>query len=636
MKKMFLISALVFSVIFQSAENAAANEIYLDKIEQENAAFTSNISSFSPDEAVTEKKTRTEKNRFKKSSSKEKNVTEPISDVNTNLLLPTLTPGQSGVGDINRTRQYYNLMHLFGTKEKPVDYESPVIEEEIKLPERTIDDNNTIKINNITFSESKIFTDEEIEKFKNLVKDKDVTAEDINNYVSLINTQYLKKNCITAKAYIPAAELKGGTLHVELLEARIGKIIVENNKFNRTFFLKTRLSQKEGDVLNMMALEKDLRKFNMNARGAKLTARLRAGEAYGTTDIILTPEENFPLHLSGSWDNFGRTATGLKRGGIVASTDSVFGIQDRFTGAINLSRSTVTPYVDYNIPVNKAGTRVGASYMYGNAEVTRGDYRSWDIKSKTHVFSLYATHPLFQNERLNVNAITSVNRKMSSSDIKDFTYTKLNSTNLATGLNASYRFDTGYLYTSHIATNGIIQDKMLNHENYFVKYNGDIFGIKYFKNGIALTGKVSGQYSPNNIPFIEQSQIGGMSTVRGYSESLMLGPSSYVASLELLLPIPFLPNELKIPFTKDRETKKPLTYALRDNIRFATFVDNGAAFKFDQKVQNHDFLTSTGFGLRVAMSKYLTARFYWGFGLGTREIDQKTGRFHFDLISTPF
>ena len=667
MKKILITSGLLFS-FFLSAQTSKCAEIGMpDEILLKDIvplAHISTLSAGTPEEnnqvksdiispEFTNKDNTSAEDRNKvKSGNKQKSKTKKLfkrahiqntendkdsqEPVNKDLLLPNVTPGQAEMGDINRSREYYNMLRNFGKYKDEADLDESLIQEELKLPERTIEDENTIQINNVTFSESAIFSEEELEKFKSLVENKDLTAEDINNYINLINTQYLKKNCITAKAYIPATELKGGTLHVELLEARIGRIIVENNKYNRTFFLKSRLTQKEGDVLNMMQLEKDLRKFNLNARGTKLTARLKAGEAYGTTDVIISPEEQFPVHFSGTWDNFGRTATGQLRGGAILSTDSVFGVQDRFTGAINFAHSSFTPYVDYNFPVNKQGTRLGASYMYGKSDVTRGDYKVWDLGSKIHVFSAYATHPLIQNERLSVNAIASVNRKMSNNDIRGFEYTKLNSSNLATGFNASYRFNSAYIYTSHIATNGIIEDRILGHDNYFAKYNGDLFGIKYFKNGIALTGKISGQYSPFDIPFIEQSQIGGMSTVRGYSESLMLGPSSYVTSIEVLFPIPILPKEIRLPFTKDRETRKYKTYAMRDNIRFATFVDHGAAFKHDQHVQNHDFLTSTGFGLRVGLSKYMTARFYWGWGIGTREINQKSGRFHFDIISSPF
>ena len=46
------------------------------------------------------------------------------------------------------------------------------------------------------------------------------------------------------------------------------------------------------------------------------------------------------------------------------------------------------------------------------------------------------------------------------------------------------------------------------------------------------------QFSPqDNIPYIDQFQAGGLATVRGYSEGLLIGRSGYVISGELMFPI---------------------------------------------------------------------------------------------------
>lgn len=212
-----------------------------------------------------------------------------------------------------------------------------------------------------------------------------------------MNEQYAKKNIITAKATLES--LEGGILKIELMEAKIGKISVQGNKFNRKWFLKKQNSSKPTDVLNIQELENDLKTFNKNARSIKLSAKLQPGEKYGTTDIILNAEEKIPYHFSASWDSFGRETTGLLRGGLMVSTDSLFGFQDRLAAAINMSRSAISPFVDYIIPINKKGTRIGGSYMFGNSKVTSGEYRNFDLTTDTHVFSTYITHPLIESQK---------------------------------------------------------------------------------------------------------------------------------------------------------------------------------------------------------------------------------------------
>lgn len=551
-------------------------------------------------------------------------------ELNKNMLLPNIAPSST---DINRNREYYNNLREYAPNNTPKDDGNDVIvpKEELKLPARSQINAPTIQVTNVTISQSKVFSDDELNKFKSLVENKSVTSEDLNNLIYLIDAQYRKKNVITAKAYIPASTLKGGALRIELLEAKIGKIIVEDNKYNRTFFLKSSLTQKEGDVLNIETLQSDLRRFNAISTGIKMTARLKPGVTYGTTDIVLSADESFPIHLIPVLDNFGRSESGLERMGFTLATDNVFGVQDRLTSSISLSRGSFAPFIDYNLPVNKKGTRIGASYMHGNTNIIDGDYRDFNINSKIDTYSMYVTHPLIENEKFSLSGIISANYKNAASTISNFEYTNLHSKSISAGINGRYYVKDGLLYLSNMVTNGYVDNSVTGDNDYFVKYNGNLYYVRYFKNGIILNGRAGVQAMPQNIPFIEQFQLGGISTVRGYAESLFLGQSAYYASLEALFPIPFLPKEITLPGAK--ETKK--AFKMRDSIKFATFFDNGGIFRYQEQVTNNNYLSSVGCGLRIALSKYLTARLYWGFGLRTVQ-GEPSSRFHFDLVSTPF
>lgn len=549
--------------------------------------------------------------------------------VNKNILRPNESPGL--MTDTDRTRRYFESLEDAHRVEMEEELDESIIidEEPLKLPARIEKNAATTKINKLEISNSEIFSDTEMAEFASLVEGQELTAEDINNFVQIINNQYAKKKIITARAYLES--LENGVLKIELMEAKIGAIYVEGNRFNRKFFLKKQISSKPSDVLNLQVLEEDLKTFNKNARSIKLTAKLKPGEEYGTTDVILQANESFPYHFSASWDSFGRESTGLLRGGLMLSTDSLFGFQDRLTGAVNLARSTTNPFVDYNFPVNRKGTRVGGSYMFGNSKITSGEYKDYDLTAKTHIFSVYASHPLVDNEKMQLKFNTSANIKLSTSDISNFRYTNYKDYNLAVGFGGRYNFNKSVLFGSLYSTNGIIEDEIRSFSQYFTKVNADAYYIHYLPKGIIATVRAGGQYSPHDISYIEQYQIGGISSVRGYSESLLLGASSYFVSLEMLFPIPFLPEEIKVPFKKDS------TFRLKDSIKVAAFFDNGAVFPHEGKTGTTNFLSSVGAGIRLAISKYLTARAYVGIPLMNCGVyDQASARLHFDIIASPF
>lgn len=599
-----------------------------DVINEYNSRLASNIDD--PDSSTNSKKR--VKLRAKRDKVKMAPQTE-IPDINKNLVTPNESPGI--ITDPQRTKRYYDSVedtHRIRIKKDKSD--DRVIEQEtLRLPARVEKDGTSVRIDRIEFTpKSEIFTDSELAQIKALAEGQNLTAEDIDNLIKLINQQYMKKGIITARAYLNQGALKGGVLTIELMEARVGEVIVTGNKFNRKWFLKSQISAKEGDVLNLQNMEKDLRQFNRNARSVQMSAKLKPGKKYGTTDIVLQADEKFPYHFSASWDSFGRETTGLLRGGFMASTDSLLGFQDRLTGAINLSRGAQNPFVDYNVPINKKGTRVGVSYMYGNNKVKSGQYKDFDLGANTHVLSAYITHPLIESEKGSLSFNTSANLKFSKADISGFTYSNYKDYNFAVGFGGHRNFKKSVFYGSIYSTHGIIDDHIRHQSKYFTKLNADGYYIHYLPKGIIATLRAGGQYSPHDIAYIEQYQIGGISSVRGYSESLLLAANAYFVSAEMLFPIPFLPEKINIPFTKGEKQ-----YRLKDSFKFALFCDNGAIFPYKGYVGTPNFLMSVGFGLRMAISKYITARMYVGIPvMNTRLYQEPNARIHFDLIVSPF
>ena len=550
-----------------------------------------------------------------------------IPDINKNLVAPNESPGIHT--DVQKTKKYYeSLENMRKADEKETYKEKGIPEEDIVLPARTRKGGLSVPIKTVEFTESAFFTDAEISKFKSLLEGKKATEEDLNNFIRIINARYVKKGIITARAFITDSDLKSGVLKIELMEAKIGAVTVEGNSFNRQWFLKYQFSGEPGDVLDLQTMEKDLKRFNRHAKSVMLSAKLTPGEQYGTTNVVLNADEKLPYHLSASLDSFGRETTGLIRRGLTATADTLFGFQDRFSFGLNKSRSATSPYVDYNIPVNRAGTRIGASYMSGDNKISSGQYKEFDLTAKTHVTSGYITHPLIENEKGVLNLTSSANLKFSDSSISDYKYSSYKDKNIAVGFGGHRKFSQSVFYGSAYLTNGTIEDRIRKQRDRFTKVTADGYYIHYLPEGIVATLKIGGQYSSDDMAYVEQYQIGGISTVRGYTESLLLAPSSYLVSTEFLFPIPFLPETVNLPSKKENSE-----FRLRDSIKFATFVDHGGVFPHDGHMEKTNFLTSAGAGLRFALFDFLTARVYVGFPLRNRKYyEQSKATVHFDLL----
>lgn len=482
-------------------------------------------------------------------------------------------------------------------------------------------------ITKVEFPASRVFTEEELQKLASPLLSQPVTIEDIHKVVNSITRCYILGDYATSKAYLPPQDITNGVLKIGLFEGTVGKVTVKNNRWTKTGYIESRVAPKPGDLLKISELEQDVIKFNNN-NPIKLKVGLSAGEEQGQTDITLNAEDPFPFHIAFMTDNQGRQTIGTTRWGGMLSADSLFGHRDRMSLGGYLGSGNRVGFADYNFPINKYGTRLGASVSAGNISVVNGPLRQFGIGGTSQVYSVYLTHPLIDKQGFNLSSYTASSIKRSTTDISGVKLPSLGTFSVTQGFNAKKDTERGIWYTGHYGSVGF---EALGGDEDFFKYEGNITRLHDFGHGIIGQFRVSGQYSPQDrLPWMEQFQIGGLSTVRGYSEGLLLGKSGYLASAEIITPLPFLPKAIG----SDR-----LGYIYpREMIKGAVFMDNGMVFPYKdgQAVDSGDFLMSWGLGLRVNLKRDLAARFYWGFGLNNKyDVDQKMGRFHFDITCAP-
>ena len=500
-----------------------------------------------------------------------------------------------------------------------------IVEDNLSDP----NDNTAVRatITKVEFTPSRVFTEEELQKLAAPLLSQPVTLDDIKKVVDGITRCYLLGDYATSKAYLPPQDLSDGVLKINLFEGTVGKVTVKDNRWTKTGYIKNRVAPKPGDLFKVSELEEDVIKFNNN-NTVKLKVGLSAGEEQGETDITLNTEDPFPFHIAFLVDNQGRQTIGTTRWGGMITADSLFGHRDKMSLGGYLGSGNRVGFADYNFPLNKYGTRLGASVSAGNISVVNGPLRPFGIGGTSQVYSVYLTHPLMDKIDFNLSSYSAASIKRSTTDISGVKLPTLGTFSLTQGFTARKDTERGIWYTGHYGSVGF---EALGGDEDFFKYEGNIMRLHDFGHGIIGQFRVAGQYSPQDrLPWMEQFQIGGMSTVRGYSEGLLLGKSGYLASAEIITPLPFLPKAIG----SDR-----LGYIYpREMIKGAVFMDHGMVFPYKggQAVDSGEFLMSWGLGLRVNLKKDVAARFYWGFGLNNKyDVDQKLGRFHFDITCAP-
>jgi hemolysin activation/secretion protein len=501
------------------------------------------------------------------------------------------------------------------------------------------DSGSAVYVNSIEVAPSEILSKEEINSAIQPLIGKNVYIEDIQAVVDKINDMYAAKGFVTARAFLPEQTVQNGNIYISLTESKIGTITVEKNKWTKDGYITRRMPQKEGELFDIVELEKDILDFNRYNDGIDLTANLRAGTKPGTTDIELVADERFPFHVMGIMDNAGRYNTGSLRGGAMIYADSLFGHRDKLSIGSYFSKGAQSPFADYNFPVNKKDGRVGFTFSSTFANVKYGPLVDlFNIRSNAYQYSLYYSQPLIRKPGFELKSYAAINYKRAHSmvDLKAFdtrvvdTIDNITSAEVALQARKDTKYGIWYLNQDAYYSFPIFNSDRDN--NYF-KYSGSIVRLHDFSHGFIGQLRSNYQIVPGNkaIPYLDQMQTGGLVTVRGYNEGLMIGKNGYFISGELMFPL--LPRTITSPRSGE---KIPF---IGQYVKGAVFADTAGIFPAAKEdyLGGSYFAASVGMGLRVQLPLDLTARLYWGFPLirNYHEPYSKMGRFHFELTMSP-
>ena len=494
--------------------------------------------------------------------------------------VPILTPGAAQRLEqdrIDREKQDITLQKLI-----------PVAPE-IVIPERGAGKGVSSDIKNIPVTQfdidaSELLTVTEIKQILEAYQGRNVSINELFEVVAELNKLYEEKNIKTARAILPAQEIKEGVVKISLVEAHLGEIRIEGQKHLRPSFVEDRIHQKTGDLVSVTELESDLIRFN-SLYEAQLRAGIVAGAEVGKTDITIEVQEPKRYALTSFADNAGSYTVGETRIGTLFQATNLIGINDKLLLSATGTEGSRSYGFNYSIPVSKIDTILDLSYNKGNVEVIEGAFVPLDITGRSRNFSIGLTQPF----AVGINRQWATYGRFSSRDsiskFSGFTQQDLNLKVIVMGLSAEAHYDD-YAWTLDNSIN--VGTTALGGDETFSYFRANASRVDRLSGRLQLLTRAGLQYSFNDIiPSGEQFQVGGVYSVRGFSEGLLSGPKGYFGSIELR-------GRLSPPSSAVSTGLSPVLQALG-------FLEHGAAFPYrpGQGHSDDDYLTSAGLGLML-------------------------------------
>jgi len=547
-----------------------------------------------------------------------------------NAYADALQPSSVEAGAVNKTIEREVNKNLLDVNKENLKTNPPTPEynnmEKNKKPEG-VKEKSGFTLKQVEFQGNTIYTNEQLNK---IITDKIGSYVDMQQVRALMNsiTAYYNNNgYITSFAYLPPQRVKNGVLQINIVESKVSDVEITGNKWTKTSYLKNNVFKangvEEGKVFNINDLKKSLGKINeINYIKGRVTLDKAADDE--STSVSLDVQDRAPLLLTAGYDNKGRNLIGVQRSVITVGDENITGHGDRLYVNNVLAKNTYGLNTNYFLPLGPYGTELRLGYGYSRVKLGNEErYRR--INGHANDFNVGLIQPIFENQNWKITSDITLDMLHARTNInQDQLFDKYDLRALRTGINAIRDDRSGrWISRLEVSTGLPILGATTAHapgqgSSKFVKINPSLVRVQMLPYQTTGIFKVSGQYAPVNLLPLEQLQIGGMDTVRGYREGILFGDKGYFMNLELRKTIPHLPDYKYLP--------------LKDKIAFAVFYDQGMARTKGIKANYKNFAQSVGCGLRINISQYLYGNLDFGVPLGRERTGDQTGmRFHFAL-----
>jgi hemolysin activation/secretion protein len=374
-----------------------------------------------------------------------------------------------------------------------------------------------------------------------------LTLVQLHERVARITDYYQRHGYPLARAIIPQQVIDSGIVRIEIIEARYGKISLENtSRVHDSLLLSTLSPLQSGQAIGQGALDHALLLIS-DVPGAVVNGTLKPGEAVGTSDLVVNTSPGAAVAGNLAADNFGNRYTGRARlGGDVNFIDplhlgdelSVSGLTSG--GDMNYGR------VAYESVLNGEGTRLGVSYSALHYRL--GDpLSSLDAHGTAQVESIWLKHPLvrsadwnlygqFQYDHLKLDDHIDASAIKTDRHLDDGVISLIGDardTWLSGGVtswNVSFTsgavgFDNGAAQAADAAT--------VQTEGHYVKWSASIYHLQNLSATTTLYLAWSGQWANENLDSSQQMIAGGPYTVRAYDMGTVSGDTGNLETAEI-------------------------------------------------------------------------------------------------------
>lgn len=366
-----------------------------------------------------------------------------------------------------------------------------------------------------------------------------------------VTATYREAGFIVATAFLPAQTIgDDGVVGFEVLEGRLGRVLVEGNRRVREAAIAAPARRLEGRSLHRDEVDTALMTLR-DLPGIETSAVLQPGLEQGETDLLIrVAEEDRPFAVTLGGSNHGAELTGRYRAQVGLSWRNALGLGDvvsvGYTHGFSPEQSSSTSFA-WTVPVHRVdGLSLATSFSRSEMEIASGPLSALGLTGPTTVAQLGAdwkfhNRPLLQmvgsarlvreRSRLRALGFTLSDQEF---DVLDAGFMLRHVHQRSRGVNLM-QVNLRHALSDRSAeldmvTPGRVSDWTL--------LRVSLARMQYLTRSQRLFARLYGQYTDDALVPMEQIALGGPDSIRSLPVSDALGDRGYQATLEYQVDAP--------------------------------------------------------------------------------------------------
>lgn len=382
-------------------------------------------------------------------------------------------------------------------------------------------------------------------------RDRMVTMGELQALREALSRLYLERGYVSSGVIIPDQEIIDGVVRLQAIEGRLTAVAVQTDRRLRPSYVSDRVQRRIEGPLDLDTLQDALVALQNDARIERVDAELAPGEQRGDSRLQLRVTEAKPWTVGLAFDNHRAESIGAERARLQVTHGNVSGVGDALALSLDVTDGSNTGAVSYTRPLAADDSALSLYASLDDSSVLEAPFSALDIESVSDTFGVRMTTPLYETLRSEVGLSIGFERRTTVTRVLGRRFSlspgaidgESSVSALNVGLDYVVRGEAQVLALRGTLRHGLdlfdatdaddADGALLDADGQFTLALLQGQYVRQLTPALRFVARLSAQLTDNALLSSEKVSIGGVDTVRGYRENLLVRDSGVAATLQL-------------------------------------------------------------------------------------------------------